>query len=195
MELIDSKREGKLVTLTFKETYEAVEIKRMVTINQPLLNFDTEEGGPHWFSIGEIHPFPYSIKEDFSSIPLHMPDAMTQKIFIEIINAIEKYHKAPIHVTKIEQPGYKVLSLNYNHEILHKDDMLNLIHESVASIHLMEVEETEIEREEVEEEEDFDEVDEDVIVEYDLDDDLKELMHEPDEEEIQPLKEDEETDD
>jgi hypothetical protein len=132
------------------------------------------------FERGPRFDFPYDPKEKLNSIPLHIPHEYGRKIFKLCMDKFIEETSAPMHTAFVPHPGYPLLMVTFDTDIMPGNIVTRLIDSIYDGIYLAETETQLIETEDQATADDvLDEVDENVVVEFDFDEDLKRVMKEP----------------
>lgn len=133
--------------------------------------------------------FPFDIKDSLRTVPLHIPNGTGRHLFKTCFEFFINQTNAPVHVSLTEHPGYPLILVTYDCTIITKEDTVNRwINNIMNGIQSCEVITEELEKDASVEGDDIDEIDEDVIVEYELDDELLKAMKEPAEQVFLPLE-------
>ena len=191
MDLLKQTIENAFYSFRLKENRETKILNFQVSFEFTWNLIEPNEELPYkmsFFSAGEEKPFPYDMKEDFNSIPLHIPNQLGRDMFKLIIDAVIKRTSSPIAVTVNAHPGYPLTVVTFNKTIMAIKDVKNLIEIIMAAISRAEITEEAIQRETGREEMDDDEIDENVILDYEEDSELRELIKKPPITEYLPLK-------
>lgn len=168
--------ENHLVTIRveFKEHW------RLTSSKKDLLNdFGNVVG---FFLKGDMEDFPYDSKKNLASIPLHIPHPLGRQIFKECMDFYTKEAQAPMHTTFSDQ-----VVVTFDKKILTEEVTDRVVTSIMAGIRSAKTEKKLIEVEEIVTDDTLDEVDEDVIVEFEFDEELKSIMKEPISKLIQPI--------
>lgn len=191
MELLSQSKNGALYhfefkaeedgrTLNFRMTFEFA--WRFIEPNSDLRYLIS------FFSTGEEKSFPYEMKKELKSIPLHIPHFIGRDMFKSIMDYFIKQTSAPIVVTINQHPGYPVTVVTYNGSIIESVDVNNLIYTIMAAIGNAEISEEEKTVSEAAETNEDDEFDENIILDYEEDPELMGLIKKPPVNEYLPLK-------
>lgn len=160
------------IRMEFKEHW------RLVSRHKDLLNDFGQTVG--LIIRGTEEEFPYDSKKNLVSIPLHIPHPYGRQLFKECMDFYIKESRAPMHTSYSDHPGYPELVVTFDIKILTSDVVRRLIASIMQAINHCETEKQLIETEDqTTEDELLDEVDENVVVEFDFDEDLKSVMKEP----------------
>jgi hypothetical protein len=198
MELTHTKVEASSYYLTFEgvienqlvkvdvEFYEVWSFTNPLKKSKLLEDFGNTIG---FFVKGKQTSFPINLKEYLKTIPLHIPHALGRQLFKQCFDFFIKYTEAPVHVSIVEHPGYPLAIVTYDSSIISKEETverwINTIMDSIQTCGFI-VEP--LDKEQGPAEEDYDEVDEDVYVEFELEDEIAELIKVPAEPEYLPLE-------
>jgi hypothetical protein len=157
---------------------EFTEHWRLTSKNEDLLN---NFGNTVCFAIvGDRTEFPYDPKKNLVSIPIHIPNPYGRQLFKACMDFYIKESSAPMHTAFIDHPGYPELVVTYDTKVLTEELVNRLIVSITEGIRLSRTEKELIETEVPDVDEDtLDEIDEDVVVEFEFDDELKNIMKEP----------------
>ena len=171
MLLSHSETEGKIFRLTFSDQSGDMLIKKKVEVE---IDWDRFEE-PNAYAMGKSGAFPLDWKSELSSIPIHLPDTEVLAMFKECLEHIIKVKKMPIDISFASHPGYPLTIVTYNGRIIKGADTEELIISILKAISEAEIESVLVTEDDEIYEDDEDLLD-DVVVEYEEDDELKELM-------------------
>lgn len=145
-----------------------------------------------FFMAGQKTQFPYDVRNDLEVIPVHIPHELGRNFFKTCMNYFIERTDAPMRLKEIEHPGYPLVTVTFDKTVIaHKETVFRWIETIMNAIQTCEVTFEDLPNEVKEDEDDFDEVDEDVIVEFEIDDELAAHIKTPAEPEYLPLEGDE----
>lgn len=137
---------------------------------------------------GDESEFPYESKKSLISIPLHIPSSYGRQLFKSCFDFFIKESQAPMHIATLDHPAYPLLVATFDRNIIGADVVHRLIDSIVKGIQSCETEREFIESKKQELDDDqLDEVNEDVVVEFEFDEELKKAMKEPVSNLVQPI--------
>lgn len=172
MNLIETTYSGDDFRLVFSEEKEDQEIRRIVEIT---LGWNRFRSADYFEIVGNAIKFPFDTKQALYSIPIHIPHEEMRQMFKKCFIYIVKTRSLPVDIAEASHPGYPLTVVTYNGDILEKNEMLEIIEFVRDGVAHAQIEYISINEEEsLEEDEEFSE--HEVIIEYEEDDDLKEVM-------------------
>jgi hypothetical protein len=183
-----------LYSIDVKKTHQNKELIISIVFNcdwqfnNPTENLN-EFGKVAGFHIpGKIESFPYDVKTNLQTLPLHIPDSDGRSIFKLCMDVFLKRTNAPVHVASMEHPGYPLTVVTFDNSIIKEEIVADLVLSILESIQEGAVQVLEPKEQDLSEEEDLEEVDENVIIEFEEDEELKGLMKKPVDRSIKPLE-------
>ena len=117
---------------------------------------------------------------------IHIPNNEDRELFSGCIFYYAKESFAPILVEVIPHPGYPLVSLSFDSTILSKEDVSNFATSIMEAVVKADIKDYNYPESTADPEED-DSTDEEVIVEYEEDEELKKVMYKPSKTIISPL--------
>lgn len=205
MELIKGTCKDGIYQLEFQEDAENTVLKIWITFNIHWSLTDYKKrnnllgdlgGAVGFYQTGTSVPFPYDVRTNMKTLPVHIPHAIGRQLFKLCFDFFIKWTDAPVHVSTADHPGYPLMMVAYDNSIvLREDTMTGWVESIMRGIQKCYFETELMEKKKDEEEDDIDKVDEDVHVEFELDDpELVSLMKQPAVRTIQPMEGDENND-
>lgn len=175
------------ITVHFRESYSYY---KRPSIEQLKENFGVEISS---FGMEIATPYPLDVQNRLVTIPVHMPSKYARQMFQVCLDFFIDQTSSPIRISTADHPGYPLILLNYSKNGLDKCVMERLVRAIVDGIANCKHKKIESPNQEKTEEEDhLEEVfDTEDYVEYDFDDDVTEIMHQPVKERVEDLKEEE----
>ena len=157
--------------------------KKVISIRRP-------KSKVQHFTVWEPEPFPITPIVTTKSIPVLIPKELDREIFRQCIKYIVSVTNESINTTTVENPGYPMISLNYNTLLIDGEQLkegtvemllkiVNAEEEFVGSVKSDNTEDTE-EKEELDEDAE--------ILEYDDDEELKAYLKSPQKTEYTSIK-------
>jgi hypothetical protein len=131
--------------------------------------------------VGEQESFPYDSKKKLASIPVHIPHPYGRQLFKACMDFYIKESSAPMHTSFCDHPGYPELVVTFDTKVMTAEIVKRLIASITEGIRSCEtaIELIEQEEQETTDDELLDEVDEDVVVEFDFEEEVKKAIKEP----------------
>jgi hypothetical protein len=142
-----------------------------------------------------VSPFPYNGKEELFSFPIHMPNQYGRSLFKSCFDFFVKETDMPVHITSVDHPGYPLLILTFNGKIVKESLVRRVISTILKGIELATIEMEIIDKKKNIEDEEIINIDEAEIIDYEFDDELKDLIKQPVSKEIEDLPEREDSHD
>lgn len=190
MEIISEHNEGTLFTLKLAGTEEDKTTNVIVKFN---LEWSLQKEIPDsqkdisFLHIGDEQDFPYDVRQDFKTIPCHIPSSKGREIFKACLDYFSKVSLAPVHIGFAQHPGYPLTLVTYDAVMMSKEQLISIIltvNEAIENASIIS-ESVQLEQE-VMENEDF--TDESIIIDYEEDPELKALIKQPQKTEYLPME-------
>jgi hypothetical protein len=127
----------------------------------------------------QVEESPYNVRTNIKTLPVHIPHLLGRYLFKSCFDYFIEQTDAPVQVsTMVEHPGYPLVVVTFDSSVITQPiTVQRWIDNIMAGIRNCKFTTEEIENTSPEQEDEFDdEVDENIIVEFELDDDLKEAM-------------------